>query len=80
VKTRDRSARRHHAARRKARVERVLAHLLAGRQGRLRSRVKGVLADTPARCSCWMCANPRRIFGETTVQERRLFATTDDES
>jgi len=22
-------------------------------------------------CSCWMCGNPRRYFGEITVQERR---------
>jgi len=22
-------------------------------------------------CSCWMCGNPRRYFGEPTVQERR---------
>ena len=27
---------------------------------------------TPTPCSCWMCGNPRRYFGEGTVQERRL--------
>ena len=26
---------------------------------------------TPASCSCWMCGNPRKWFGERTVQERR---------
>jgi len=26
---------------------------------------------TPVCCSCWMCKNPRRAFGEATVQERR---------
>lgn len=27
--------------------------------------------DTPCPCSCWMCGNPRRYFGELTPQERR---------
>ena len=26
---------------------------------------------TPKPCSCWMCGNPRKWFGERTVQERR---------
>ena len=26
---------------------------------------------TPASCSCPMCGNPRKWFGERTVQERR---------
>lgn len=30
-----------------------------------------VVRDTPAACSCWMCGNPRRHFGERTIQERR---------
>lgn len=25
---------------------------------------------TPAPCSCWMCGNPRKHFGEETLQER----------
>jgi hypothetical protein len=28
--------------------------------------------DHLAKCSCWMCGNPRRYHGEPTVQERRL--------
>ena len=27
--------------------------------------------ETPRPCSCPMCGNPRRHFGELTVQERR---------
>lgn len=29
------------------------------------------VVDTPTPCSCWMCGNPRRYFGEKTIQERR---------
>ena len=31
-------------------------------------------ADYLAVCSCWMCGNPRRFFGETTIQEKRAFS------
>ena len=30
------------------------------------------VANTPTPCSCWMCGNARRWFGEETIQERRL--------
>jgi hypothetical protein len=33
------------------------------------------MAETPAICSCWMCGNPRKYFGERTVQERRAIQT-----
>lgn len=33
--------------------------------------------NTPTPCSCWMCGNPRRYFGEQSVQERR--ANQEDE-
>lgn len=29
--------------------------------------------ETPKPCSCFMCGNPRKWFGEKTVQERRAF-------
>lgn len=31
----------------------------------------GHLAHAPAMCSCHMCGNPRKYFGEKTMQERR---------
>jgi len=31
----------------------------------------GVVVDTPTKCSCWMCGNPRRHTGERTIQEQR---------
>ena len=30
---------------------------------------------TPAKCSCWMCGNPRKYFSELTIQEKRFAAT-----
>lgn len=53
---------------------RALRHLLS--QGTfmpvpITPRAVGRRAATRAACSCWMCGNPRRFFGELTVQERR---------
>jgi len=31
----------------------------------------GIMLNTPARCSCYMCGNPRRYFGEVTMQEKK---------
>ncbi len=35
--------------------------------------VIGCVAHTPAACSCMICGNPRKNFGELTIQERRAF-------
>lgn len=40
-------------------------------KGILSDRAVGTLFHSPARCSCFMCGNPRKYFGERTVQERR---------
>jgi hypothetical protein len=32
---------------------------------------QGKVIDTPTPCSCWMCGNPRRYFGERRIGERR---------
>lgn len=37
-------------------------------------RKTGILANTPATCSCFMCGNPRRQIGEISLQEKRQFA------
>lgn len=29
------------------------------------------LLRTRKRCSCWMCGNPRKFFGEATLQEQK---------
>jgi len=30
--------------------------------------------EQPKHCSCYMCGNPRRVFGEISMQERRFSA------
>ena len=40
-----------------------------GGYGRHRSNAQGRLANTATLCSCWMCGNPRKYFGEVTRQE-----------
>ncbi len=37
--------------------------------GRHRDDIQGMLANTASLCSCWMCGNPRKYFGEKTRQE-----------
>ncbi len=32
----------------------------------------GISVDTPKPCSCWMCGNPRKYFGEKSRQERMV--------
>ena len=32
----------------------------------------GKAVGTPKPCSCFMCGNPRKYYGEKTVQERRF--------
>ncbi|EGQ60392.1 hypothetical protein GGI1_00135 [Acidithiobacillus sp. GGI-221] len=34
-------------------------------------KTRGRVVNTPTPCSCWMCGNPRRHFGEKTLQELR---------
>lgn len=36
---------------------------------------KARVVDTPTPCSCWMCGNPRKYFGERTIQERKAILT-----
>lgn len=60
-----RSVRRHHRARLRARRRVHWGRDLSQEPARNLARV----IDTPTPCSCWMCGNPRRYFGERTRQE-----------
>lgn len=65
--------RRHHHAR--------LKHKRAGHFGGNASesrRKLGMVVATATPCSCPMCGNPRKYWGERTMQERRLFARMAD--
>ncbi|MGC3986938.1 MAG: hypothetical protein QM777_20595 [Pseudorhodoferax sp.] len=57
-----RSERRHH----RERLKKARATYWAG----YASERAGHAVDTPTRCSCWMCGNPRRHLGEKSLQER----------
>ena len=60
MKSSKRALRRHQKARVKAKTRRVYPH-----DGQAKS------ADHLAVCSCWMCGNPRKWYGEPTIQERK---------
>ena len=60
----NRALRRHHYQR----LKRKRRHYYGG-YGRHRDDVQGKLARTAPSCSCWMCGNPRKYFGELTRQE-----------
>lgn len=66
-----RAQRRHDAERIKA--VRARRQALHGSPGAPRPSDKqvGVLGHTAALCSCVLCGNPRKFFGERTVQELR---------
>lgn len=42
-------------------------------------RERGIAAQTPKPCSCWMCGNPRKFTGERTVQEQRQLQVVGEE-
>jgi len=69
---RTRDYRRSQAVRAKRRAVRVLTHAWDYRNDEINPRLIGVTASTHgAACSCWMCGNPRRYFGEVTIKERQ---------
>lgn len=60
MKSSKRALRRHQKARVKAKARRIYPHDRAAKS-----------ADYLAVCSCWMCGNPRKWYGEPTMQERK---------
>lgn len=70
MKTTSRAIRRHHQARlKKARAQHARMEHIGNEYV---SRALGKYVATPARCSCWMCGNPRKHFHERTVAEKRF--------
>lgn len=64
----DRSERRHHERRIKARFYRKQSF---HRAWATNERNAGLFANHGKVCSCYMCGNPRRYWGELTMQEKR---------
>ena len=46
--------------------------------GELKDAQLAKVIDTPHPCSSYCCGNPRKWFGEVTMQERRFFCEVDD--
>lgn len=69
---RTRDYRRSQVVRAKCKAVWILVDGWAYRDDEINPRVIGITASTHgAACSCYMCGNPRKWFGERTVQERR---------
>lgn len=68
MKSRKRAIRRHHNKRLKS--KRCLYHCF-GDDKPLEGAALGLALNNPARCSCPVCGNPRRHFGELTIQEKK---------
>lgn len=62
------SENRHHAQR--IRAKREADHYLGAKTARMPKAYK-----TPTPCSCWMCGNPRKWFGDQTLQEKSFSQT-----
>lgn len=70
MKSRARAMRRHHKIR-LAKKRRFYGSQYPAFQGGY------ILKETPAACSCWMCGNPRKWFGEPTIQEKKWMQDLD---
>ncbi len=64
---RSRALRRHNAMRIKNKVKRYWTCWDPSD-----TRWVGILARSKAKCSCWMCGNPRKTFKEITFQEKKF--------
>jgi hypothetical protein len=69
---RSRGIRRHHEQRIKSRVRRYYGGLAVDDP-----RYIGKIAHARRLCSCWMCGNPRRHWGQATIQELRANPMSD---
>jgi hypothetical protein len=69
-----RSIRRHHYQRlkKKQKYRHYWQYILSGLGNNISpKKYFAIRANTPVRCSCVCCGNPRRHFGEVTLQEKK---------
>ena len=71
MKSTKRAERRHHRARMSARARRI-GRVVRGMKGGELDRWVLQSFNNLQVCSCWMCGNPRRYFGDPTLRERRF--------
>jgi uncharacterized protein YegJ (DUF2314 family) len=63
--------RRHQRQRAKDRALRYLRGIISSDPHWITPALVARYAVDRAPCSCWMCGNPRRFYGEVTTQELR---------
>jgi len=73
-----RSLRRHHRARIRKRVKWIMREMWGYQADDMSPRFLGRYTTTRTPCSCRMCGNPRRYFGERTFHEVRHSSNDDD--
>lgn len=64
MKETKRAIRRHH-------IKRLKRNRIIWWGRKLDAKEISQVVDTPTPCSCSMCGNPRKWFGESTIQERK---------
>ena len=78
MKSTKRALRRHHRERMIRRALRSLVLSFEDDSALRRERALGWYNNL-AKCSCWMCGNPRKYEGRITVQEQRQLQAARDE-
>lgn len=75
--SRSRAQRRHYSAQSKKRAVRRLHACHPEARRTLCAVQVGLEAKTPTRCSCWMCGNPRKHYGNgiRSLQEKKADAS-----
>jgi hypothetical protein len=78
MKSTKRAVRRHH---RERMIQRALRSCVLGWEEDREIRRERALGwyNNLAKCSCWMCGNPRKYEGRITVQERRQLQAAQDD-
>lgn len=66
-KSMKRALRRHH----KDRLKKKRKHYWFGYEEPMNDKMLGMVSTTPHPCSGHCCGNPRKWFGELTIQEKR---------
>lgn len=64
-----RALRRHHAERLKAKRAKYQTAWCQNMNQEAQNRIVGMMLHSATLCSCHMCGNPRKYFGERSLQE-----------
>ena len=82
MKSTQRALRRHHRERMIQRALRccALSYVISEEENpQLRRKLVLGWYDNLAKCSCWMCGNPRKHWRQITVQEQRQLQAARDQ-